>query len=116
MSMNVFISANRKITFKKKNGKRGGGIQTVKFEAIQTPTNITYEIIRSNNPKQAYIDWVMTKRRIERLPIYADDDIFGERDPVKFKEYDFAKEHVERLLKWIEEVEEEGYTVRFEVI
>jgi hypothetical protein len=116
MSMNVFISATRKVTFKKKNGKRGGGIQTEVFKALQTPTKVTYEIVNSSNPQQAYIDWVKTMSQPERMPVYADDDIFGEGTPIGFEEYDFAQEHIDSFLSWTASVEEDGYTVKFEVI
>jgi hypothetical protein len=116
MSMNVFISATRKVTFKKKNGKRGGGIQTEVFDALQTPTKVTYEIVNSGNPQQAYIDWVKTMSRPEQMPVYADDDIFGEGAPIGFEEYDFAQEHIDKFRDWTASVEEDGYTVKFEVI
>jgi hypothetical protein len=117
MSMNVYITASRKITFKKKNGQRGGGIQTVKFDAWQTPTNVTYEIVKSADPQQAYTNWILTERsQDEDVLIYAEDDIFGEYVPVGRKTYNPGKEHVEKFREWVQEVEEEGYTVKFEVM
>jgi hypothetical protein len=111
------ITASRKITFKKKNGKRSGDIQTIQFSAFQTPTLITYEIIKSNDPRQAYIDWVLKNFSLDEVVyIYEEDDLFGEKPPVGTKMYNAAKEHVENFLKWMTEVEEEGYTVKFEVI
>lgn len=116
MSMNVYITAVRKITFKKKNGKTGTEMQTVEFAAWQTPTNFTYKIVSSANPVQAYIDWVMARNRDEQIPVYHNDDVWGEGTPVKYEIYNACKEHVQILQEWIAEVEENGYTVKFEVI
>lgn len=115
MSMNVYITASRKITFKKKNGKRGGGIQTLSFNALQTPTNVTYKIVNSADPKQEYIEWVKSCGRVEQIPVYEEDDIFGEKEPIRYDEYDWAAEHIELFEQWIVDVEEEGYAVKFEV-
>lgn len=116
MSMNVYITATRKITFKKKNGKRSGGIQTTKFDAVQTPTTVTYNIVGSTNPIQSYIDYVKTLSRVEKIPVYAETDIWGEGEPVSYDEYDWAAEHIANFQEWISTVEEDGYTVQIEVI
>jgi hypothetical protein len=116
MSMNVFIKAERTVTFKKKNGRQGRDTQTTRFPALQTPTDVSYKIVASSNPVQAYIDWVKTTSRVEQLPVYAEDDIFGENDPIGFEEYDAAQEHIVKLAKWVQQIEEDGYTVKIEVI
>lgn len=116
MSMNIYIKASRKIAFKKKNGKRGGGIQTVTFNAWQTPTEVTYKIIKTADPKQAYTDWVLEHSRDEEVPVYASDDLFGDCPAVGTKIINEGKEHIQRLQEWVDEVEEQGYTVKFEVI
>lgn len=116
MSMNVYITASRKITFKKKNGKRSGGIQTVSFCALQTPTTATKKIVSSADPKQEYIDWVKSRNRVELVPVYADDDPFGEKDPIRFEEYGWAADHISQFEEWVNAVEEDGYTVKFEMI
>ena len=56
MSMNILITAEREITFKKKNGQRGRDIQTTKFNEWQTPTRVTHQILTSMDPAQTYID------------------------------------------------------------
>ena len=116
MSMNVYITAERKITFKKKNGKRGGGIQTEKFDAVQTPTKVTYEIVGSSNPIQAYKDYVKTLSNPEKIPVYAEDDIWGEGEPVGHQDYDWAEEHLQRFDQWLTTMDEDGYRVKIEVI
>jgi hypothetical protein len=96
MSMNIMITASRKVTFKNKAGKRSGGIQTENFGTCQTPTAVTYEILKSKDPAQAYIDWVL-----EEYGQYEDD---------------IWQEHVEEFRAWIDRVEEEGFTVKFNMI
>jgi hypothetical protein len=117
MSMNIYITATRKITFKKKNGKRSGDTQTVKFNAWQTPTVVSYGIIDSKEPRQAYVDWILRECSVDReFPVFADDDIFGDGEPVGVEIINEGKAHVEEFRAWINQVEEEGFTVNFEVI
>jgi hypothetical protein len=117
MSMNILIAATRKITFKKKNGKRSGEVQTVNFDAWQTPTKATYEILAAQNPAQAYIDWILCNCSLDReVPVYEEDDIFGGVMPVGTEIINEGKEHVEHFRDWVERVEEEGFTVKFDVI
>lgn len=112
MSININIFAERKITFKKKNGKRSSEMQSVSFDCWQTPTDVTNLIMASDNPLNAYIDFVRSRSNPEKLPVYAEDDIFGENDPIGYTDYDPAEEHINMLQKWIEEKEENGYTIK----
>ena len=117
MSMNIFITASRKITFKKKDGRRSSSIQTVVFSTYQTPTRVTYEILESTNPAQTYIDYILAECSVdEEEPVFADDDIYGEGKPVGIEIYNAGKEHVEEFKAWIAQVEEDGFTVKFEMI
>jgi hypothetical protein len=116
MSMNVYIAAEREVTFRKRNGETGTDTQTVKFDAWQTPTKVTYEIVGSADPAQAYIDWIESRSRDEQVPVYDEEDIFGEGEPVRYEVYNAGKEHVTQFREWIEAVEENGYTVKIEVI
>lgn len=117
MSMNILITASRKITFKKKNGKRGGEIQSGEFRALQTPTQVTYDILESNDPAQTYIDWVLAECSQDEIePVFAEDDIWQEGDPVGTRVWNHGKEHVEKFRAWIKDVEENGFTVKFEMI
>lgn len=112
MSTNIHFKATRKIVVKKTKKR---DIQTIYFNEWQTPTRVTYEIIRSKNPIQAYKDWVLTEcSRDEKLPVYADDDFLQERDPVRIEVYNAGKEHVAQFEEWIREAEEQGYTVEAE--
>ena len=117
MSMNIFITAERKITFKKKDGKRSGSVQKVEFSTYQTPTRVTYDILESKDPAQTYIDWVLAECSVdEEEPVFADDDIYGEGKPVGTAIYNAGKEHVEEFKAWIAQVEEDGFTLKFEMI
>jgi len=117
MSMNILITASRKITFKKKDGKRGGGIQRNEFPTFQTPTDVTRKIITSMDPAQTYIDWVLAEfSRDEIEPVFAEDDIWQEGEPVGTRVWNQGKEHIEEFRGWIEDVEANGFTVKFEMI
>lgn len=115
MSMNVNITASREVSFKKKDGKIGYDIQTVRFKVVQTPTKISYEILASDDPIQAYIDYVITCRNPEKEPIFAEDDVFCERDPIGYRDYDWTEEHISDFREWLDKVEEDGYEVTVEV-
>lgn len=117
MSMNIMISATRKISFTKKNKKRGTEQQTIVFDAMQTPTTQTYKIFNSPDQIQAYIDYIMEfcSEDVE-IPVYGPDDIFGEGDPVYIDTYNYGKEHIKNLKAWIEEVTEAGYKIEVSVI
>jgi hypothetical protein len=115
--MNILITASRKVTFKKKNGKRTGGIQNVEFRALQTPTHITHDILASKDPAQTYIDWVLRDcSRDEVLPVFAPEDIWEEDKPVGTRVWNHGKEHVEEFRAWIKDVEENGFIVKYEMI
>ena len=116
MSMNVFIVATRQVEFKQKNGSTGKSEQHVTFNAVQTPTNVTYQIVKSDNPIQAYIDYVRSIGRVERMDVYADDDPFGHGDPVGYEEYNWAEDHIVEFNNWLARMDEENYTVTIEVI
>lgn len=89
MSMNIKITAKRNITFKKKNGKRSGEVQTVEFNALQTPTDITRKIIASDNPAFEYLIWaIMCKQN----------------------------EHAEKFEGWLKEMDTNGFRIHYEEI
>ena len=114
MSINIHIVAERKISFKGKNGKKKTDTQRLKFNEIQTPTSVTKTIMAAADKKQAYIDYIKTLSRIEREPVYAEDDLFCERKPIGYEEVDWTVEHIKSLEEWINDCEENGYTIIFE--
>jgi S-adenosylmethionine synthetase len=116
MSMNIMITAERKITFKNKAGKQCTGTQIEFFNALQTPTEVTFKILHSADQVKTYIDWVLAECSQDEIsPVYAEADIFQEREPVGTEVWNHGKEHVEDFKKWMTEVEEQGFTVKFEV-
>jgi hypothetical protein len=116
MSMNVFIVAEREIFFKLPNGSIGNDVQRIKFDAWQTRTEETNRILDSENPAEAYIAWVETRKDPKTVPVFADEDIFGDGEPVGFETVCEATEHVKCLRDWMSAVEAKGYIVKFEMI
>ena len=112
--MNVYIFATRNITFKKKDGKRSGDVQTITFDAMQTPTAVTREIVKSADPAQAYIDYIKSCSRPEQEPIYSPDDIFEEGPILGYNDYDWTVDHVQSFKDWLAEADDQGYSVKFE--
>lgn len=116
MSMNIYIVAERKITFTKQDGSIGHDVQRRKFNAWQTPTATTHLILASANPGLAYIEWIQAQR-VERIQaFFADDDIFCEGKPVGFETVCEADEHVMELVDWMHAMEENGFEIKFEEI
>lgn len=118
MSMNVYVTATREVTAKNKAGKVIKDEQIVKFDALQTPTTDTYKIVEAACPAQAYIDWCLARAvgTDETYPVYAADDHLCEKEPIGFETINFYREHAAEFRKWVDSVEEEGYTVKIEVI
>ena len=117
MSMNVRIFAERDVKYRNKAGKTSTDTQTVKFEAYQTPTEASYAIANNNDPAEAYVNWVLKERSVdEEIPIYGEDDVFGDEEPVGFRTHNAGKAHVEQFIEWCNLVEKKGYTVKFEVM
>jgi hypothetical protein len=116
MSMNVFITAQREVTFKRKSGEPGTDTQVEKFSTWQTRTATTYKILGSDDPITAYCEYILTLSEDEEEPVYAPDDVFCEQKPIGTRIYNPAKEHVKDFKEWINLVEENGYTVKLEMI
>lgn len=113
MSLNFNIRAERKISFKKKDGKRSSEIQLVSFDCIQTPTKVTEHIMATAQPINAYIDYIRSLSKPERMPVYAEDDYFCENGIISYVDYDWTIEHIDLLNKWIFDQEEQGYTIKY---
>lgn len=116
MSTNVAIIASREIFFKKKNKTQGQETQTICFNAIQTPTEVTHKIIESLSPLSSYKDFVKSLRQVELIPIFADDDLFGDGEPIGFQEYDWVEEHLKSLDAWIMHCEDQGFSISVEMV
>jgi hypothetical protein len=117
MSMNIYIYATRVVSFKGKKGKTQFESQVNVFNALQTPTEVTYEIVESSNPAQVYIDWVLRRCSVdEQWPVYADDDFMQKREPIGVEIVNQGKEHVEKFKQWMIWMEEKGYEIKYEVM
>jgi hypothetical protein len=88
--------------------------QETQFSCWQTPTVVTEKIIEHPHDKdriQKYKSWILSKQKVERLPRFKEDDIFGEGEPIGYEEFNAAQEHVDLLDSWLEWCKEEGYEV-----
>lgn len=112
MSINIHVRATREIVVVKTGVNE---IQSVACSMIwQTPTKISNEIMNSDDKKHAYIEWVKSISTDEEIPIYAEDDIFSERDPIGFEKVNSGLMHVEEFLSWCDIMENKGYNIEFE--
>jgi len=80
----------------------------------QSPSRITYKIIHSSNKMQAYIDWVLSISKDVEEKVYAEDDIFEERDPIATRIINHGEDHIERLFDWCNNVAYAGCELHFE--
>lgn len=78
--------------------------QPLDFEALQTPTEVTYKIIKSPNPVQEYANWVL------RSSYNKDEKVFNYVKG-KYEIFNFGKDHVERFLKKVDEVKKAGLSI-----
>lgn len=113
--MNVYIVAEREVLVKK-NGKFITDVQRIRFDAAQTSTIDTYNILQSEDPIEAYTDYIKSRSQIEKVPVYAIDDFLNERDPIYFEDYDWTVEHVKEFQKWVTEKRWQSYKIKFEVM
>lgn len=110
MSINIHIKGTRQVQVIKT-----GNIfsQTENFRVLQTPTDVTHKIMKSTNKLQAYKDWVLSIYEDVEEQVYADDDIFQEREPIGTETYNSGKSHIDDLDAWIEMMTLESYDIEF---
>lgn len=112
MSMNLYVEAERPATVIVK-GVEKQIKDRISFDLWQTPTTTTYEILAMEDKLQGYIDFVLYNSEDRDWPIYADDDIFGQRDPIGYKTINSGKEHIQELNEWIKYCENEDYVIEW---
>lgn len=110
MSMNLYVEATREVTVTK-TGK--SSVQKISFGLWQTPTEVTYAILESPDVKQAYINWVKSNSSVDKYPIYADDDLFRDREPIGYEDVNAGEDHIRELEEWAKTCEDEGYEIEF---
>jgi hypothetical protein len=109
MSTNIHFYAKRDIIVKQ-NGKPD--VQVKLIDVWQTSTEDTHKIIGSDNPIQAYIDWVLLNfDRDYKMPTYAPNDPFGDGEPIGEKIINEGREHVDKFKKNIAALESDGWVI-----
>lgn len=112
MSTNIHFIAHREVKVIKTNRV---STQQIQFDEFQTPTRVTHEIMASADRAQAYKEWVLREcSHDEVFDVFAEDDIWEEREPVGKTIYNAGKEHIEKFEEWLKMCEEEGFEVRAE--
>ena len=115
MSMNIHLYAKIEAEIVIK-GKKLPKIIYEKFNCRQTPTEITKNILKSNNPYKEYCDWIRRMSDsvpLEEIFVYEEDDYFEEKEPIDIiyrnnedihiKELnEFISNHTDWELKWYE--------------
>ena len=112
MSTNIHLRAVREILVPKTGKKE---TQTQKISVWQTPTEVSYQIEKSDDPIAAYKEWVVSVSNDEVLDIYDPDDYFQERKPIGKHVMNEGKEHIERLEQEISQLQSEGFEITVEV-
>lgn len=118
MSMNVHIFAERDAIA---NNKKF--IHTIEFNAVQIPTEDTRKIVASDNPIEAYKEWIIALNYPDiEEPIfdsYDDEMMFAlgnYNKPLKTEITNYGKTHLENLQEWLNECKDSGFIVKVEMI
>lgn len=112
MSTNIHFIAHREVKVIMTNRI---STQEIKFDVFQTPARVTHEIMASEDRAQAYKAWVLREcSQDQEFDVFAEDDVWEERDPVGKRIYNAGKEHIENFEAWLKMCEEEGFEVRAE--
>jgi hypothetical protein len=107
MSTNIHFQAERKV-----QELSTGKIKTERLNipyTWQTPTDVTKMIMKSSDPTQAYIDWVLSQSKDEQHPVYADDDVLCEREPVRYVTINDAEEYIMWFKETLDNMKTDGY-------
>ena len=104
MSMNINIKMVSKGMFIPQNEKLDTIAieRTDNFECVQTSTNVTREILNSDNPLKAYKAHIVENfDNDEIMPIYAEDDPWQEGNPIGSEIENYGKNHLEELNEFL---------------
>ena len=85
--------------------------QTHQISVWQTPTKDTYEILDQPDPVRAYARWAADRTGEEKEPIYAEDDIFGEGEPIGYDAINPGRMHAADFLKIVRMLRRDGYEI-----
>lgn len=119
MSMNICIESVGDIKYPNGKVKKARNM----FDAIQTPTKISYKIINSKDPLNEYFSYILSLSEPELdLSFYNYEDLYNYEVNEVLKEgtyyytpTDWAYDHMERLKYWILEQEELGFKIEISV-
>ena len=113
MSMNILFEASRVIQVVNTGATE---VQKTRFETWQTPTEITRNINCADDPVQAYKDWVMTFSEDVEEPIFDENDLWEEGEPVGSWIRNDAKAHIAEFDQWLAAMERGGWIVEPKMI
>lgn len=111
MSTNFHIRAERSIKVLKTENIE---IQSQYLHVWQTSSKQTASIISSEDPLQAYVNYVMSISKDETNPIYAENDIFRENDPIGTEVVNYGKLHIKQLKDYMSILEKDGFEFTYE--
>ena len=90
-------------------------VETWEFDVYQTPTNVSYEIEKAEDPIDSYCQWVLKTYEPyhEEEEIYDDDTgaIIGKETIIRNP----ATEHIKELKDWIELTKKLGFEIEIYV-
>lgn len=85
--------------------------QTHQISVWQTPTVDTRKIMAANDPVKAYARWAADCTGDQQEPIYAEDDIFSEGEPVGHETVNPGRMHAADFLKIVRMLRRDGYEI-----
>ena len=100
MSMNICLKAVSKGLFIPQNNNLETEVmeRVNFFDCFQTSTSITREITGSDNPLNVYKEWMLKHFDEDvKIPVFAEDDIFSEHEPIGFEIENICKDHLKEL-------------------
>lgn len=100
MSINIVMTAIREVVSTATGRK---SVQRVDIPVWQTPTDVTYQIIKSGNPAKAYAEWAKNLTGDEEIPIESDGD-----DPVYFNA---GRTHAAEFLLKVRNFKHDGFDI-----
>ena len=110
--MNIHFVATREIQVIKTGQKE---TQEGQFKGVwQTPTPVTRQLMAQADPILAYRNWILEINEDYQVDIYAEDDIFREREPVGTETRNNGDDHCAEFDAWITSMIEQGYDITAE--
>jgi len=113
MSMNIEIMAVAKSMIIKTGEVFDN---TVYLNVIQTPTDVTYKIMKAENKMEEYENYVTSVSEDDEVPVFAEDDVFQEGDPIGYETVNEGEEHLVELHNEVTHYTNKGYDIIFDVI